>query len=72
MSPMFALNLSTPTASDNLFMSLILIDDLNGSVGSIADLKLKGPGVKEVEDIGLTNRPRKRSKFVYKSRKGRP
>jgi hypothetical protein len=41
-------------------------DDLNGSVGSIANLKPKGPGfesrisqgfphVKEVEDIGLTN-----------------
>jgi hypothetical protein len=52
-----------------------IIDDLNGSVGSIADLTPKGPGFesqishgfpscKEVEDIGLTNRPRKRSKYV--------
>jgi hypothetical protein len=49
-------------------------DDLHGSVGNIADLKSKGPGyesrishgfshAKEVEDIGLTNQPCKRSKI---------
>jgi hypothetical protein len=58
-----------------LFWWELSFDDLNGSVGSIANLILKGPGIesqishgfselKEVEDIGLTNRSRKRSKYV--------
>ena len=59
-----------------VFQCSICLADLNGSVGSIADLKPKGPGfesrirqglfphVKEVEDIGLTNQPCKRSKYV--------
>jgi hypothetical protein len=60
------------------FLSFYLphMDDLNGSVGSnrrletqrsrvrIPDKSRFFPHVKEVVDIGLTNRPRKRSKFV--------
>jgi hypothetical protein len=55
-------------------MLFLINDELNGSVDSIADLIPKGPGfesshkvfplVKEVEDICVTNRPRKRSKYV--------
>jgi hypothetical protein len=58
------------------------VDDLHGSVGNVADLKVKGPGfearishgffpnAKEVEDIGLINQLCKRSKICLVIPKG--